>query len=106
MSRNVRRFVVIGLLALAGAGVLPTGCLPYLPLIHAQRLTRSSVSPRGSSYNPGHASQIWAQGTEHLPYRWLAASAPRVMYMRPSSMTNVSPTFDEQRRKPGSRTSP
>src|ERR671925_43604 len=34
MPRSVRRFVVVGLLALAGAGVLATGCLPYLPLIH------------------------------------------------------------------------
>jgi ubiquinone/menaquinone biosynthesis C-methylase UbiE len=34
MPRSVRRFVVVGLLALASAGVLATGCLPYLPLIH------------------------------------------------------------------------
>jgi ubiquinone/menaquinone biosynthesis C-methylase UbiE len=34
MPRELRRFVVVGLLALAGAGVLASGCLPYLPLIH------------------------------------------------------------------------
>jgi ubiquinone/menaquinone biosynthesis C-methylase UbiE len=34
MSRGLRRLLVVGLLALASAGVLVTGCLPYLPLIH------------------------------------------------------------------------
>jgi ubiquinone/menaquinone biosynthesis C-methylase UbiE len=35
MPRSVRRFaVVVGLFVLASAGVLASGCLPYLPLIH------------------------------------------------------------------------
>jgi ubiquinone/menaquinone biosynthesis C-methylase UbiE len=34
MTRELRRFVVVGLLVLAGGGALATGCLPYLPLIH------------------------------------------------------------------------
>jgi ubiquinone/menaquinone biosynthesis C-methylase UbiE len=34
MPPGLRRFLVVGLLVLAGAGVLVAGCLPYLPLIH------------------------------------------------------------------------
>jgi ubiquinone/menaquinone biosynthesis C-methylase UbiE len=34
MPRGLRRFLVVGFLALAGVGVLASGCLPYLPLIH------------------------------------------------------------------------
>jgi ubiquinone/menaquinone biosynthesis C-methylase UbiE len=34
MPRGLRWFVVVGLLALACAGVVASGCLPYLPLIH------------------------------------------------------------------------
>jgi ubiquinone/menaquinone biosynthesis C-methylase UbiE len=34
MPRALRRLAVVGLLVLIGAGVLVTGCLPYLPLIH------------------------------------------------------------------------
>jgi ubiquinone/menaquinone biosynthesis C-methylase UbiE len=34
MSRRLRRWVVVGLFALAGVVVLAAGCLPYLPLLH------------------------------------------------------------------------
>jgi hypothetical protein len=34
MRRRLRRWVVLGLLAVAAAGVLAVTSLPYLPLIH------------------------------------------------------------------------
>jgi ubiquinone/menaquinone biosynthesis C-methylase UbiE len=34
MPREMKWFVVVGIVALGGAGVLAAGCLPYLPLVH------------------------------------------------------------------------
>jgi ubiquinone/menaquinone biosynthesis C-methylase UbiE len=34
MPREMKWFVVVGIVALGAAGVLAAGCLPYLPLVH------------------------------------------------------------------------
>ena len=64
MRRRLRRWVVLGLLAVAGAGVLVVTSLLYLPLIHGTTAGEVEISPRGSKYSPGRASRIWAQETE------------------------------------------